>query len=186
GSTSALTDVVWTGSQFLAVGQDGAVTTSPDGATWTPRPAPTSDSFTAVGASPSLAVATTFPYSGSQSALLTTPAGITWTPPPPLRPPPPRGPPLQRRAVRRGPLRGRRLLHGCHLPGRRRLGHERHRARHPGGDRPHRGRLRGHRHRPERRRGLLHLDRRPRLDAPAGRPRLHPPRPPPVGRVPPR
>jgi hypothetical protein len=80
GSASALTDVVWTGSQFLAVGQDGAVTTSPDGATWTPRPAPTSDSFTAVGASPSLAVATTFPYSGSQSALLTTPDGITWTP----------------------------------------------------------------------------------------------------------
>ncbi len=80
GSASALTDVVWTGSQFLAVGQDGAVTTSPDGATWTPRPAPTSDSFTAVGASPSLAVATTFPYPSSQSALLTTPDGITWTP----------------------------------------------------------------------------------------------------------
>ncbi|BDG02861.1 IPT/TIG domain-containing protein [Anaeromyxobacter oryzae] len=80
GTTKNLCDVTWTGSTFLAVGEDGAVTTSPDGIGWTSQTAPTTDSFTAVGASPSLAVATTFPYSGSQSALLTTPDGVDWTP----------------------------------------------------------------------------------------------------------
>ncbi|HZA49506.1 MAG TPA: IPT/TIG domain-containing protein, partial [Myxococcaceae bacterium] len=80
GTTKALRDVTWTGTRFVAVGSDGAVTTSPDGISWSLQTAPTTDSFTAVGASPSLAVATTFPYPGSQSALLTTPDGIDWTP----------------------------------------------------------------------------------------------------------
>ena len=77
--TKNLRDVTWTGAQLVAVGEEGAVATSPDGAAWTPRTAPTGDSFTAVGSSPALVVATTFPYSGSQSALLTTPDGVTWT-----------------------------------------------------------------------------------------------------------
>jgi photosystem II stability/assembly factor-like uncharacterized protein len=80
GTPSDLRSVTWTGSRFVAVGADGAVVTSPDGLAWTLQPAPTTDSFTAVGSSPSLVVATTFPYSGSTIALLTSPDGATWTP----------------------------------------------------------------------------------------------------------
>jgi IPT/TIG domain len=80
GTTRALHSVTWTGSRFVAVGEDGAVVTSPDGAAWTLQAPPTTDTFTAVGSSPSIVVATTFPYPGSQSALLTSPDGATWTP----------------------------------------------------------------------------------------------------------
>ena len=79
GTAMALKAVTWTGTQFVAVGEGGAVVTSPDGAAWTLRPAPTSDSFTTVGSSPALVVATTL---GSQSALMTTPDGVDWTPRP--------------------------------------------------------------------------------------------------------
>lgn len=80
GTTSTLRSVTWSGSRFAAVGDDGAVVTSPDGTTWTLQAAPTADSFTAIGSSPAIFVATTFPYPGSQSALLTSPDGVTWTP----------------------------------------------------------------------------------------------------------
>lgn len=80
GTAKDLGSVTWTGGRFVAVGNDGAVVTSTDGAAWTLQAAPTTDSFTAVGSSPSLIVATTFPYPGSQSALLTSPDGVAWTP----------------------------------------------------------------------------------------------------------
>lgn len=80
GTASNLRSITWTGSRFVAVGDDGAVVTSPDGLAWTAQAAPTTDSFTAVGSSPSLVVATTFPYSGSTAALLTSADGVTWTP----------------------------------------------------------------------------------------------------------
>jgi hypothetical protein len=80
GTTKDLRDVTWSAAgQAVAVGEDGAVVTSADGATWTARQPPSSDSFTAVGSSQALVVATTFPYPGSQSALMTTPDGATWT-----------------------------------------------------------------------------------------------------------
>jgi hypothetical protein len=80
GTTKHLRSVAWSAGKLVAVGDDGAVVTSADGAAWTVGTPPTSDSFTAVGSSSSLAVATTFPYPGSQSALLTSPDGVTWTP----------------------------------------------------------------------------------------------------------
>jgi hypothetical protein len=79
GTASRLRSVTWDGSRFVAVGEDGAVTTSADGLAWTRQAAPTTDSFTAVGSSSSIIVATTFPYPGSTSALLTSPDGLSWT-----------------------------------------------------------------------------------------------------------
>ena len=78
-----LRSVAWTGTKFVAVGDDGTIITSPDGITWTDRTAAsgTTDSFTAVGATQSLIVAVTFPYSGSNlPTIYTSPDGITWTP----------------------------------------------------------------------------------------------------------
>jgi IPT/TIG domain len=80
GTTKDLVDVTWTGNRFVAVGAQGAVVTSTDGASWTLQAPPTPDSFTAVGATPSLIVAATFPFSGSQLQLLTSSdGGVTWT-----------------------------------------------------------------------------------------------------------
>jgi photosystem II stability/assembly factor-like uncharacterized protein len=74
-----LTDVAWSGSQFVAVGNDGVVLTSPDGITWSAQVSGTGDSFTAVAATPSLMVASTFPYPGSTSAIYTSSDGVSWT-----------------------------------------------------------------------------------------------------------
>ena len=40
GTIQGLFDVVWTGSQFVAVGGSSTILTSPDGAVWTPQTAP--------------------------------------------------------------------------------------------------------------------------------------------------
>lgn len=37
GTTTALSKVVWTGTQFVAIGRNNTVLTSPDGIAWTPR-----------------------------------------------------------------------------------------------------------------------------------------------------
>lgn len=78
-SGAIVQDVAWNGSQFVAVGSDGVILTSPDGITWTQQISGTTDSFTAVAATPSLMVASTFPYSGSTSAIYTSTDGVTWT-----------------------------------------------------------------------------------------------------------
>lgn len=80
GTTRDLRAITWTGGRFVAVGAAGAVVTSPNGLSWTPQPDPTTDDFTAIGASPSLVVATTFPSSGSSTTLLTSADGSSWTP----------------------------------------------------------------------------------------------------------
>lgn len=73
-----LNDVAWNGSKFIAVGTDGAIITSPDGISWTQQNSGVTDSFTAVAATPSLMVASTFPYPGSTSAVYTSVDGVNW------------------------------------------------------------------------------------------------------------
>jgi len=80
GTAKDLRAVAWTGTRFVAVGAEGAVVTSPDGAAWTLQPPPTTDAFTAVGASAALMVASTFPSVGPQGAVLTSTDGAAWTP----------------------------------------------------------------------------------------------------------
>jgi hypothetical protein len=80
GTTKNLVDVTWATDRFVAVGADGTVVTSPNGITWTLQAQASTDSFTAVGASPTLIVGATFPYAGSQLKLLASAdGGTTWT-----------------------------------------------------------------------------------------------------------
>lgn len=69
-----LEGVAWTGSQYVAVGRSGAVQTSPDAITWTPRSSGTSQHLWAVAWAGNLVVAV-----GDSGTLLTSPDGIAWT-----------------------------------------------------------------------------------------------------------
>ncbi len=71
-----LNDVEWfaAASLFVAVGNNGAISTSPDGVTWTSRSSGVAVTLFVAGASPSLIVA-----AGSGGALVTSPDGINWT-----------------------------------------------------------------------------------------------------------
>lgn len=70
----ALLDIVWSGSQFVAVGYGGTIVTSPDGLTWTVRPTPTTDNLVAV-----IWAGSKFVVGGLTGTILTSPDGITWT-----------------------------------------------------------------------------------------------------------
>src|SRR5262249_18971303 len=76
---NTLNEAAWTGSQWVVMGNTGLLFTSPDGTSWTRRNANTTDNFTALAASPSLIVSSTFPFAGSQQAFYTSPDGINWT-----------------------------------------------------------------------------------------------------------
>jgi len=78
GGLIDLTGVTWNGSLFVAVGSQGTILTSADGISWTQQTSPTGDSFTAIGSTSSLLVASTFPYPGSTSAFYTSTDGVTW------------------------------------------------------------------------------------------------------------
>jgi len=74
GVSSGLSGVVWSGTQFVAVG--GAIATSPDGVTWTERTNPYPGEFlSSVAWSGTQFVAA----AGSHAAILTSPDGVTWT-----------------------------------------------------------------------------------------------------------
>lgn len=77
----SLQAVTWTGSQFVAGGESGALVTSPNGSVWTVQPSPNSDMVTSIASKNGLVIVSTTPYSGSTSALLTSPDGasFTWT-----------------------------------------------------------------------------------------------------------
>jgi hypothetical protein len=81
GTTSSLTSVVWTGTQFVAVGSGATAVTSPDGITWTARvidnTSPPSLSDVAWNGRKLMAVTTS---SGLQENVYTSTDGITWTP----------------------------------------------------------------------------------------------------------
>lgn len=75
GTTRTLGSVAWTGTQLVAVGDSGAVLTSPDGITWASR------------SSGSTAVLEFVTWTGSQliavgrlGTILTSQDGVTWTP----------------------------------------------------------------------------------------------------------
>ena len=80
----ALSGVVWSGSQFVAVGSlfpdTGMILTSPDGATWTSRNPGTSSSLTAVASSGSVLVTVGQSSTvGGGPAVLSSTDGISWT-----------------------------------------------------------------------------------------------------------
>jgi hypothetical protein len=70
----ALLDIVWNGSQFVAVGYGGTIVTSPDGLTWTVRPTPTTENLVAV-----IWAGSKFVVGGLTGTILTSPDGVTWT-----------------------------------------------------------------------------------------------------------
>lgn len=71
GTTANLDGVVWTGSQFIAVGQ--SILTSPDGVSWFEQMTGTDLHDVAWGNGLAVAV-------GLHGAILTSPDGVTWTP----------------------------------------------------------------------------------------------------------
>jgi hypothetical protein len=73
GTSTSLSGVVWSGSQYVAVGEF-AIATSPNGTTWTPPNQGVGESFTSVAWSGSqyVAVADDWP-------IATSPNGTTWT-----------------------------------------------------------------------------------------------------------
>ncbi len=75
GTSEYLMGVTWSGSQFVAVGQNGTILTSPDGITWTQRTSGTSYR-TLFGVAWS---GSQFVVVGDHGILLTSPDGITWT-----------------------------------------------------------------------------------------------------------
>lgn len=85
GLTAMLNDLTWTGSQFVAVGANGQVLTSPTGTAWTQQPIPVAGSAALNGVAASstrlVAVGTqSDPVSGAPVALImSSPDGVTWT-----------------------------------------------------------------------------------------------------------
>lgn len=69
-----LNDVVWNGSQFVAVGYGGAILTSPDGITWTNRDSGSTQSLNGVSWDGSR-----FLVAGDAATVLSSPDGVTWT-----------------------------------------------------------------------------------------------------------
>ena len=78
--TDDLNAIVWTGSQFCAVGGDGKVATSPDGITWTNRTGLSSTAWGIGDAVESIVwTGTQFCVVGNSGKVATSPDGITWT-----------------------------------------------------------------------------------------------------------
>src|SRR5690606_30949482 len=72
-NTSALTAIVNSGSQYVTVGGNGEIFTSPDGISWTSRTSGTVEFlYDVVYSGQFIAV-------GSGGTILTSPDGITWT-----------------------------------------------------------------------------------------------------------
>jgi len=87
GTTDGLWSVVWSGTQFVAVGgtptRIGTILTSPDGTTWTPRTSGTTAGLDAVAWSGTQFVAVGSPANppaGGPATILTSSDGISWIP----------------------------------------------------------------------------------------------------------
>jgi serine/threonine protein kinase len=74
GTPSRLWSVAWSGSQFVAVGADGTILTSPDGSAWTAQSSGTSNYLDGIAWSSSQ-----FVVVGWSGTILTSPNGRTWT-----------------------------------------------------------------------------------------------------------
>ena len=82
-TTNSLEDITWGGSQYVAVGWNGTIVTSPDGATWTVQISNAGSTtrlhnviwsgtqFVAVGGPP--------PSETGTGVIVTSPDGVTWT-----------------------------------------------------------------------------------------------------------
>jgi hypothetical protein len=75
GGFDGLNEVAWNGRFLVAVGQNGAVETSPDGTTWTSRTSGVSAELNAVAVTPD-----GFICGGAQGTVLTSQDGVTWRP----------------------------------------------------------------------------------------------------------
>ena len=73
-SGSGLNDVIWTGTQYLAVGVSGTILTSPDGITWTGRTSGTANALNGAVWSGSQ-----FVVVGNSGTVITSTDGVTWT-----------------------------------------------------------------------------------------------------------
>ena len=80
-TTSQLEDVIWSGTQFAAVGRDGTIVTSPDGEAWTVQTSHAGETtyLRDVAWSGAQFVAVGGPETGAQ-VIVTSPDGVTWTP----------------------------------------------------------------------------------------------------------
>jgi hypothetical protein len=74
GTTNRLNGVVWSGSQFVAVGDGGTILTSGDGATWIKRSSGTTAALEGVVWS-----GTEYAVVGDSGTFLTSPDGVAWT-----------------------------------------------------------------------------------------------------------
>ena len=70
----SLSGITWSGTQFAAAGQDGAILTSSDGITWTVRASGTTNDIDGTAWS-----GNEFADVGANGTILTSPDGITWT-----------------------------------------------------------------------------------------------------------
>jgi photosystem II stability/assembly factor-like uncharacterized protein len=73
-TTTTLYNVVWSGTQFVAVGGSGTILTSPDGVTWTSQNSNIANDLFGVTWS-----GTQFVAVGGSGTILTSPDGVTWT-----------------------------------------------------------------------------------------------------------
>ncbi len=69
-----LWDITWDGSQFVVVGDQGTVVTSPDGIAWTEQTSPVSEHLRAISYN-----GTTFAAIGNGGAIITSTDGASWT-----------------------------------------------------------------------------------------------------------
>ena len=73
GTTADLYAVTWGGGQYVVVGENGKIATSPDGITWTNRFSGTPDHLKGVAWNGSLYVA------AGANTIISSPDGVTWT-----------------------------------------------------------------------------------------------------------
>lgn len=78
GVTSSLSDVVWTGTQFVVAGVHGSVLTSPDGVTWTSHTLEGVPQMNRIVWTGKKLIATEAPF-GHDSVYYTSEDGINWT-----------------------------------------------------------------------------------------------------------
>lgn len=81
-SGNALSSVVWSGTQFVAVSTTGVgnrVITSPDGITWTAQRSAADNAWQSIAWAPSLSLFAAVANSGTNNRVMTSPDGITWT-----------------------------------------------------------------------------------------------------------
>lgn len=79
GDRATVLDIVWNGSQFLAVGEDGHVATSPDGVFWTHQPGLRASAWAGGTVHKVVWASYTYVVVGSDGGCATSPDGVSWT-----------------------------------------------------------------------------------------------------------